>query len=266
MHKMCLLAVKRQLRPGMRVLDIGGGCGGLAVFFAVVFGVSVDTVTLSKDQADIAEMTVDLNGVADKVRVFRCHYSELHGQYDLIVSVGALEHFGREHYAEFFEVSHASLAPGGSIILHFIWARPGLDRLAGVTNATNEWINVYPFPGGDIPTKSLITKAMEGRFVAADWHDFYRRPKGLDAFMSRSRPIHDYARTNLAWDDNMTRARPKLEDKRMPDGRVFDDQFFLTDHYARHLFAALFESRAITVGQVHLFRPGEIPKSYTAVR
>ncbi len=253
-HKLQLTGDRLDLRVGMHVLDIGGGNGGLAIFLAETYGVYVDMLTLSPDQAAIAREMIRERGLERLVRVFVRHYLRHCGTYDRIVSVGALEHFGRSHYRAFFEKCNEMLAPGGSMVIHFIWGRVPLDRHAGATSATHEWIDVYFFPGGDIATRSLVADAAEGLFIVLDVHDF-----GLPRAA-----MHPYARTNLAWDTNNQRNRQKIEGLSMPDGRIYDEGYFLIDHYASYLFAAQFQSRGITVGQLHFAR--EMPANYQPVR
>src|SRR6185437_5231954 len=96
------LAAKLLLRPGQKVLDIGCGWGGLALYLARECDVSVTGLTLSSEQLKVARQRAEAAGLADRVRFELCDYREAEGRYDRIVSVGMFEHVGVVHYPTFF--------------------------------------------------------------------------------------------------------------------------------------------------------------------
>ena len=148
------IAAKLQLKPGMRVLDIGSGWGGMAMFLAREYNVDVTGVTLSSEQAGKAIQRVKEAGLENKVRFLLKDYRELDGTFDRIVSVGMMEHVGVGHYRELFLKVKALLNPDGVALFHCI------GRLDGPGN-TNPWLRKYIFPGGYAPALSEVTKVVE---------------------------------------------------------------------------------------------------------
>ncbi|WP_083251551.1 SAM-dependent methyltransferase [Acidihalobacter yilgarnensis] len=145
---------KLQPKPGERILDIGSGWGGLAIYLAEHADVEVDGLTLSKEQLRVAEAEAARRGVSDRVHFHLRDYREHTGQYDRIVSVGMFEHVGEPNYSAFFGQVESLLAPHGVALLHTI----GANNEAGATNA---WIREHIFPGGFIPGLSQISREVE---------------------------------------------------------------------------------------------------------
>jgi len=148
------IAAKLRIEPGMRVLDIGSGWGGMAMFLAREFGADVTGVTLSSEQAAKATARAKETGLEHKVRFLLKDYRELDGTFDRIVSVGMMEHVGVGHYRELFLKVKALLSPAGVALFHCI------GRLDGPGN-TNPWLRKYIFPGGYAPALSEVTKVVE---------------------------------------------------------------------------------------------------------
>jgi cyclopropane-fatty-acyl-phospholipid synthase len=148
------LAAKLLIRPGQRVLDIGSGWGGLALYLATECGADVTGLTLSVEQHKEATRRAAAAGLSDRVRFRLRDYREENGRYDRIVSVGMFEHVGVDHYKAFFERLKLLLAPGGVALLHSI------GRMDG-PGATNPWIRKYIFPGGYIPALSEVVPVVE---------------------------------------------------------------------------------------------------------
>ena len=117
--KMALICRKLQLKPGMRVLDVGCGWGGLSRWMALQHGVEVTGITISREQADLARQRCQ--GLPVMIELM--DYRDLSGQFDCIVSVGMFEHVGRQNYASYFKIMHSLLAPGGLFLLQTIGAR-----------------------------------------------------------------------------------------------------------------------------------------------
>ncbi|HSC17306.1 MAG TPA: cyclopropane-fatty-acyl-phospholipid synthase family protein [Rhizomicrobium sp.] len=141
-------------RPGLRVLDIGCGWGGLALDLARDAGANVLGVTLSEEQIAVARERSDKARLSDRCRFELVDYRALSGTYDRIVSVGMFEHVGVPHYPQFFAKARQLLADDGVMLLHTI------GRLDG-PGATNPWIAKYIFPGGYVPSLSEATRAVE---------------------------------------------------------------------------------------------------------
>ena len=153
--KLAHIAAKLAIRPGMRVLDIGCGWGGLGLYLHRKLGAEVLGVTLSEEQLSIARRRAADAGVADKVRFELIDYRRVTGSFDRIVSVGMFEHVGPAHYRTFFRKCRELLADDGVMLLHSI----GRMGAPGVTDA---WTAKYIFPGGYNPALSEIARAYEG--------------------------------------------------------------------------------------------------------
>ena len=148
------IAAKLVLEPGHKVLDIGSGWGGLAIYLARETGVDVTGLTLSEEQLKVAEARASEAGLADRVRFKLRDYREETGSYDRIVSVGMFEHVGVNHFGTYFAKVCELLTEDGVMLLHTIGHVDGPD-------ATDPWIRKYIFPGGYIPALSEIAASME---------------------------------------------------------------------------------------------------------
>ncbi|MGQ0484991.1 MAG: class I SAM-dependent methyltransferase [Hyphomicrobiales bacterium] len=148
------LAAKLQLKPGMKVLDIGSGWGGLGLYLAETCGAEVVGVTLSEEQHRLSNERARLRGVADRVQYRLLDYRQLDESFDRIVSVGMFEHVGVVHYKEFFAKCRALLKYDGVGVLHSI------NRFDG-PGATSAWVKKYIFPGGYAPALSEVLPHIE---------------------------------------------------------------------------------------------------------
>lgn len=155
------IAQKLLLKPGMRVLDIGCGFGGMALYLAKNFDVNVVGLTLSQEQLRIAQTRAQQEGLQDKVQFYLRDYRHEKSQYDRIVSVGMFEHVGVRHYEEFFDAIKKLLKDDGVMLLHSI------TRLDG-PGTTDAWIRKYIFPGGYAPAISETMKIVEDFLLVAD--------------------------------------------------------------------------------------------------
>ncbi len=149
------IAAKLAIEPGMRVLDIGCGWGGMALYLHEKTGADVLGVTLSEEQLKVARRRAADAGVADRVRFELIDYRHVQGQFDRIVSVGMFEHVGPAHYRTFFRQCRDLLTPTGVMLLHTI------GRAAG-PGVTDTFTTKYIFPGGYNPALSEIIRAYEG--------------------------------------------------------------------------------------------------------
>jgi cyclopropane-fatty-acyl-phospholipid synthase len=153
-HKKAHIAAKLDLKPGQRVLDIGCGWGGMALYLHRVAGVDVTGVTLSEEQLKVARRRAAEAGVSDHVRFDLIDYRAVTGPFDRVVSVGMFEHVGLPHYRQFFDKVHSLLTPDGVALIHSIARADG-------PGATDPWTAKYIFPGGYAPALSQITPAVE---------------------------------------------------------------------------------------------------------
>ncbi|MET4898078.1 cyclopropane-fatty-acyl-phospholipid synthase family protein [Sphingomonadaceae bacterium jetA1] len=149
------IAAKLAIQPGMKVLDIGCGWGGMALYLHQMCGAEVLGVTLSEEQLKVARERAAALGVADKVKFELIDYRRVQGQFDRIVSVGMFEHVGPPQYRTFFRKCRDLLTEDGVMLLHTI------GRLGG-PGVTDDWTTKYIFPGGYNPALSEIVRAQEG--------------------------------------------------------------------------------------------------------
>lgn len=191
-----LIAAKLCLRPGLSVLDIGCGWGGLALHLARTRGVNVRGITLSQAQLPVARVRAQAQNLAAQAEFVLEDYRETEGAFDRIVSVGMFEHVGRGHYDEFFRQIASLLAEDGVALLHTIGRADG-------AGATSPWIDRYIFPGGYIPALSEIMPAVERAGLYVTDIEVWR--------------LH-YAYTLRAWRE---RFEARLDDVRA----MFDERF-----------------------------------------
>ncbi|WP_158806225.1 MULTISPECIES: cyclopropane-fatty-acyl-phospholipid synthase family protein [unclassified Acidisoma] len=142
------IAAKLKLdRPGLTVLDIGCGWGGMALTLARDYGARVTGITLSTEQLNEARARAEAEGLSDRVKFELLDYRAVRETYDRVVSVGMFEHVGVNHYRTFFNVLKRVLKPDGVALLHTIGRSDG-------PGTTNSWIAKYIFPGGYSPALS----------------------------------------------------------------------------------------------------------------
>ncbi|HEY0648886.1 cyclopropane-fatty-acyl-phospholipid synthase family protein [Phenylobacterium sp.] len=147
------IAAKLALEPGMSVVEIGCGWGGLALQLVEDAGVEVDAITLSVEQLKVAKARAEAKGLAHKARFSLTDYRDLTGTYDRVMSIAMFEAVGRPNYQEYFDGVARLMKDDGVALVHSI-GRPE----AGVTNA---WIDKYIFPGGYSPALSEVLPAIE---------------------------------------------------------------------------------------------------------
>ena len=160
------IAAKLDLKPGQRVLDIGCGWGGMALYLHRKAGVEVLGITLSEEQLKKARERAEQAGVSDKVKFELIDYRDLAkreaGAFDRIVSVGMFEHVGTPLYRTFFRCCANLMTDDGVMLLHTI------GRMGG-PGTTDAFTRKYIFPGGYIPALSETVVASEHyRLIATD--------------------------------------------------------------------------------------------------
>jgi cyclopropane-fatty-acyl-phospholipid synthase len=153
-NKLRLIAAKLNLKPGLRILDIGSGWGDLALYLAAMEEVDVTGVTLSNEQHILSNEKARRAGLGNRVRFELQDYRAVKGRFDRIVSVGMFEHVGVHHYGEFFAKINELIDDDGVMLLHSIghMSPPG---------TASPWLRKYIFPGAYSPALSEVFTAVE---------------------------------------------------------------------------------------------------------
>ena len=219
------IAAKLYLKPGQRVLDIGCGWGGTALYLNRVADVDVLGITLSEEQLKVARRRAEEAGVADRVKFELIDYRAVSGTFDRIVSIGMFEHVGAPHYVEFFGKCRELLAEDGVMLLHTIGKY-------GSAGASDPFTDRYIFPGYHVPSLSEMVLASEKvRLIAADVE------------MLR---LH-YAYTLRHWLDRVERARDRIV-------AMYDERFFRMWEFYLAGGIVAFENGAMNNYQIQYIR------------
>lgn len=229
--KMELICRKLQLQPGMRLLDIGCGWGGLAAYAAQRYGVDVVGITVSREQAKMA-----LNRCEGlPVTIELMDYRNIKGTFDRIVSVGMFEHVGVRRYRTFMRLVRRCLNEEGLFLLHTIAGNQSV-------RSVDPWISKYIFPNSMLPSSRQITSAVEDILVLEDWHSFGP----------------DYDLTLLAWYNNFVAKWDQIK-------AAYDERFFRMWTYYLLACAGAFRARSNQLWQIVFSKNGLRP-SYVSIR
>ncbi len=230
MNKVHHLLKKLNLKEGLTLLDIGCGWGGLLIEAAKLYKVKGLGITLSQEQHDEFKRRIKEEGLEDYLDVKIMDYRDLKKSklsFDRIVSVGMLEHVGRENYNLFFENVNSVLNKGGVFVLHYI---SGLKESQG-----DAWIKKYIFPGGVIPTlREIISLSAEYKFYTID---------------VESLRLH-YKNTLLHWAKNFDNNIDKVRKMHDSNGRVFDERFIRMWRMYLYCCVASFNNGVIDLHQI----------------
>ena len=224
------IARKLLLEPGMKVLDIGCGWGGMGLTLAEEHGAEVEGITLSVQQQALASERVKERNLEDRVSFRLCDYREVEGSFDRIVSVGMFEHVGTPHYRRFFSDVRRLLRRDGVALLHTI------GRL-DVPGTTNPWILKYIFPGGYVPALSEVMTAIE--------------KEGLKVTDVEIWQTH-YAETLRCW-------RQRFEDNLQAVSDMFDERFCRMWRYYLAACEVTFRNQPQVVFQIQITRDKTVP-------
>lgn len=225
--KLELICRKLELQPGMRLLDIGCGWGGLARYAAEHFGVSVVGISVSKEQVELARRLAA--GLPIEFRLV--DYREVDETFDRVVSVGMFEHVGRRHYREFFDVCGRCLAPGGLFLLHTV----GYLKEEPI----NPWYDKYVMPGVEFPTVANIVDHLGPNLA-------------LENFQTWEGSHYD--RTLMAWFDRFDAGFDRLKHR-------YDDRFYRMWKLYLQGCAGGFRAGQMRVWQL-VFSRGDLPSGY----
>ncbi|MGH4124557.1 MAG: class I SAM-dependent methyltransferase [Clostridium sp.] len=188
-NKINYILRKLNLKQGQSLLDIGCGWGELIISAAKQYKVKATGITLSSEQLQKANERIKAEGLEELVQVRLVDYRELKNMsFDRIVSIGMLEHVGKENLPEYFNIVNNLLKEKGLSLLHCI---TGVNE-----SGTNTWIDKYIFPGGNIPgIKNIITYIAERKFELIDIENLRRH----------------YGKTLEHWAENFENALPIIE-------------------------------------------------------
>jgi cyclopropane-fatty-acyl-phospholipid synthase len=225
------LAAKLLIDPDQRVLDIGCGWGGLALYLAELSGARVQGITLSQEQLALARVRAAEKGLSGRIAFALQDYRDVSGTFDRIVSVGMFEHVGVGYYDTFFRKCAALLDGDGVMLLHSIGRSEG-------PNITNPWISKYIFPGGYIPALSEVLPAIERAGLLVTDIEILR--------------LH-YAETLKAWRERFLAHREQAE-------RIYDARFCRMWEFYLAASEIAFREQALMVFQLQLTkRQGIVP-------
>jgi cyclopropane-fatty-acyl-phospholipid synthase len=229
--KLDLVCRKLNLKPGMRILDIGCGWGGTARFAAAHHEVEVVGITVSEEQAKYA--TELCRGFPVEIRLQ--DYRDLEGKFDRVLSIGMFEHVGYKNYATYMRVVRDHMSDEGLFLLQTIGR-----NLSGAT--IDPWIGRHIFPNSMLPSSAQICGAIEGRFVIEDW-------QSLGA---------DYDKTLMSWFQNFQENWSHLEER-------YGKRFYRMWKYYLLSCAGAFRARQNQLWQIVL-SPRGVPFGYRAPR
>ena len=228
--KFDLICRKLDLTPGMKLLDIGCGWGGLLRYAAKNYGIIGTGISPADNQIELARAK---NGKL-KIEYLQMDYRDLSGRFDRIVSVGMMEHVGPKNLETLFDKCISLLAPDGMMLHHTIASNE-------TKQVTDPFFDRYIFPGGVLPSLAQISRAVEKKVIIEDVHNFGP----------------DYEKTLLQWHANINKKW-----KEIPN---YDERFRRMWNYYLLSSAAGFRTRHIQLLQV-VFRQITSRGAYKAVR
>ena len=214
--KLDLVAIKLDLKPGMKVLDIGCGWGGAAKYLAANYGVSVIGITISKEQIEYAKQNTSNLDVEFRLMDYR----DLNEKFDSIYSIGMFEAVGYKNYREYFQVVRSCLKDNGAFLLHTIGGNES-------TTTTDPWVEKYIFPNGMMPSAQQIAKSSEGIFIFDDWQNIGTH----------------YDKTLMCWFENFVSSYEEIKDK-------YNKEFYRMWTFWLLSSAANFRARTLQLWQV----------------
>jgi len=215
------------LKEGMSLLDIGCGWGFLLIQAAKKYKVHGVGITLSEEQYQAFSERIKAEGLEEYLRVELMDYRELRAsgmQFDRVVSVGMLEHVGRDNYELFFKSVDAVLKDKGVFLLHYI---SGYGEYPG-----DAWIKKYIFPGGVIPSlREIISISADFKYYVQDVESLRRH----------------YVRTLLCWQNGFEKHLPEIE-------QMFDERFIRMWRMYLCACAASFNNGVIDLHQIQFVK------------
>ena len=224
--KLELICQKLQLKPGMRLLDIGCGWGSLMRYASRHYQVDCVGLTISKEQAmKGAQLDAGLP-IRYELMDYRQFNCDGKLQFGRIASVGMFEHVGLKNHSDYFSTASRCLVPDGLFLLHTIGKNISATPI-------DPWIERYIFPNGELPSLQELMASVEHRFVVEDIHNFGA----------------DYDKTLMAWYQRFTHAWPRIQHQH-------SDKFFRMWKYYLLCCAGTFRARSNQLWQLVLSPQG----------
>lgn len=223
--KLELICKKAQLKPGMKVLDLGCGFGGFAIYAAEKYGCDVTGVTVSVEQQKFGQGVATKKKLPVEIRVQ--DFRDVRGSFDAVVSIGMLEHVGWKNHRNLMEVVDRNLKDGAIAVLHTIGSNESQKH--GIP-----FFEKHIFPNAASPSLAQLGKAMEGLFVAEDIHNIGP----------------DYEPTLLAWWKNFEAGYDTL------DKTKYDRRFWLMWRFYLLAAAGAVAARESQLWHLVLTKPG----------
>jgi cyclopropane-fatty-acyl-phospholipid synthase len=221
--KLDLICRKLGLRPGERLLDVGGGWGEFALYAAKNYGARVTSINICEEQMRFARE----HCAGFDVDVVRCDYRDLRGRFDKIAAIAMFPHVGHRNHRTFMETMHRALKPGGVFLME-------TTVNSASTTAGDPWIDRYIFPGLLMPSGVQVLAAMEGLWATEDVHNFGPQ----------------YVRTLRDWNANFQGSWRQFRGRHEEPVRRMFEYFFLVS-------AALFRARTMQYWHVVATRQGD---------
>jgi cyclopropane-fatty-acyl-phospholipid synthase len=231
-QKYDLICQKLALKPGESLVDIGCGWGGMLMYAAEHYGVSGTGITLSVEQAKLAQERIGKKGLGDRIKILIADYREVAGQYDKFVSIGMFEHVGKGNFATFMQTASKLLKPNGIGLLHTI---------ATQSNERNgAWVDKYIFPGGYAPQlPELIQELWNAKLSIAHCEDL--KPH--------------YAETLKRWAQNFVGNRNQIAQL----DTIYDERFLRMWYLYLQSFEASFRYGSLHVYQLLFYQGKQWP-------
>lgn len=232
-RKLETICRKLELKPTDRVIEIGTGWGGFALYAAARHGCHVTTTTISREQHALASQRVADAGLQDRITLLLDDYRDLEGEYDKLVSIEMVEAVGADYLDAYFAKLGKLLKPDGLAVVQAITIE---DHRYSQALKSVDFIKRHVFPGSFIPSVAAIlgAKARTSDLALIDMQDFG----------------DSYARTLHAW---RTRFLAALDGVRV---QGFDESFIrLWDFYLAYCEGG-FRERSIGVVHLRMAKPG----------
>ncbi len=233
LHKLDLICQALELKAEDKLIEIGTGWGGMALYAAENYGCHVTTTTISQEQYQHTVDLVKARGLEDRITVLTQDYRDLEGQFDKLVSIEMIEAVGHEYYASYFKTVSQLLKPEGKAVIQAITIT---DQRYEAARRSVDFIKRYIFPGGCLPSINVISEN-----IAAH----------TDLQMAGLRDITlDYAKTLDAWHQ---RFLAKLD---QVHAMGFDDRFVRMWRFYLSYCEGGFLERIIGTYQITMTKPG----------